>query len=171
MTLEDDGVRRTWRVRRGRYADKSGPVVAGAFAAAFAIAAAAPGAKAAPAQAGGESPVAASAAPLPLRTAEYRTPDGDIDTLPRLGNICIKDESGNDVVVMGRMSDTTIYTRLFATFSDRAPVTVRYDVSQDGADYRTVLDRDYRTEESRADDYVISLAVDAMKVYSDVCNR
>jgi len=156
--------------RRERWADMSGRVAAGAIAAACALALGAPAADAAAAShAGWGRLVATSAAPAPMRTAGDRTPDGDMDSLPRLGTICIRDEFGNDVVAMGRMTDTTIYTWLFVTFSDSAPITVRYDVSRDGTDYRTVLDRDYRTKESREDDYVISLAVDAMKVYSDVC--
>jgi hypothetical protein len=193
MTLEDDmraganaidsalngmlarDARGRCRVRRGRSADLSGSLGAGALAAAFAIAIAvgAPAAEAAAAapHAAWGSLVATSAAPLPMRAAEYQTPDGEMDTLPRLGTVCITDESGHDVVVMGRMTDTTTYTRLFVTFSNDAPVTVRYGVSQDGTDYRTILDRDYRTEESREDDYVISLAVDAMKVHRDVCSR
>jgi hypothetical protein len=128
-------------------------------------------AAAAPFHVGWGSLVAISAAPGPMRTARYLTPEGDMDTLPPLGNVCIRDESGNDVVVMGRMTDTTIFTRLFVTFSDNAPITVRYDVSQDGTDYRTILDKDYRNQESREDDYVISLALDAMKIYFDVCTR
>ena len=149
----------------------SGPVAAAAMAAACALAVGAPAADAAASapHAGWGRLVATSAAPAPMRSAGDRTPDGDMDSLPRLGTVCIRDDSGNDVVAMGRMSDTNIYTRLFVTFSDSAPITVRYDVSRDGTDYRTLLDRDYRTKESREDDYVISLAVDAMKVYSDVC--
>ncbi len=151
----------------------SGPIGAGAIAASLAVvlgAAAADGV-AAPPHAGWGSLVTTSAAAEPIRTADVRTPDGDMDALPRLGNVCIKDDSGNDVVVMGRMTDTTIYTRLLVTFSNDAPVTVRYGVSADGTDYRTVLDADYRDDKSREDDYVISLAVDAMKVFSDVCSR
>lgn len=153
MTLEDHG---SGRVRRERYAGMSVPLGAGALAAAFAIAVGVP---------------AAHAAAATIRTADVRTADGAVDPLPRLGTACIKDASGNDVVVLGRMTDTTIYTRLFVTFADDAPITVSYDVSPDGTDYRTILDSDYRTEQSREDDYVISLAVDAMKVYSDVCSR
>jgi hypothetical protein len=151
----------------------SGPLGAGAIAAAFAIAVGAPAAHAAaaPPHAGWGSLVATSAAPAPIRTAGDQTPGGDMDTLPRLGTVCITDDSGNDVVVMGRMTDATIYTRLLVTFSGDAPVTVTYGVSKDGTDYRTVLDADYRTEASRADDYVISLAVDAMKVHPEGCGR
>lgn len=165
MTLGNDEA----GVRRRRHAAMSRRVGAGAIAAAFGVAlgGAATHAAAAP-HAGWGSLVAPSAAAGPMRTADVRTPDGDMDALPRLGSLCIKDGSGNDVVVMGRMTDT-LYTRLLVTFAGDAPVTVTYGVSADGTNYRTVLDADYRAEESRADDYVISLAVDAMKVYPDVC--
>ena len=172
MTLEDDAVGVERAARRVRYAVMSGPVGACAIAAAFVLAVGAPAARAAAApHAGWGSLVATSAAPAPIRTAGDQTPGGDLDTLPRLGTVCIKDESGNEVVVMGRMTDTTIYTRLFVTFADNAPITVRYDVSPDGTDYRTILDSDYRNRESREDDYVISLAVDAMKVHPEGCSR
>lgn len=165
MTCEHDGA----GVRRRRHAAMGRRVGAGAIAAAFGVALGAPTAYAAAApHAGWGSLVAPSAAPGPMRTADVRTPGADVDALPRLGSLCIKDEAGNDVVVMGRMTDT-LYTRLLVTFSGDAPVTVTYGVSRDGTDYRTVLAADYRAEESRADDYVISLAVDAMKVYPDAC--
>ena len=150
-----------------------GTAIAGSIAAALAIAVGVPAAEAAAAapHAGWGSRVATAAAPGPMRTADVLTPDGDMATLPRLGTLCLRDDAGNDVVVMGRMTDAAIYTRLLVTFSGDAPVAVRYGVSRDGTDYRTVLDADYRTEASRQDDYVISLAVDGMKVFSDVCSR
>jgi hypothetical protein len=150
----------------------SGPVSPCAIAAAVAVAVGAPaaGAGAAPPHASWGSLVATSAALAPIRTAKYLTPNGELDTLPRLGNVCIKDETGNDVVVMGRMSDSSIYTRLFVTFSDNVPITVKYDVSLDGTEYENILEKDYRERKNREDDFIISLAVDAMKVYSDVCD-
>ncbi len=162
MTREHDGA----CARRKRHAGMSG--LGATIAAVVALGTAA--AEAAAQHAGWGRHVATTAAPGPIWLAKYLTPDGAVDALPALGTLCLRDDAGNDVVVMGRMTDTTIYTRLLVTFADDAPITVRYGVSRDGTDYRTVLDRDYRDQASRRDDYVISLAVDAMKVYPDVCS-
>ena len=113
---------------------------------------------------------APSAGRAPVRAATYLTPDGEIDALPTVGNVCIRDTSGNDVVVMAGTNGVDAYSRVFVRFSNSEAALIRMDYSPDGKKYQIVKEIDYRKAENRENKFYAALADDAMKIHSDVCD-
>ncbi|MCB1488465.1 MAG: hypothetical protein KDJ88_13545 [Bauldia sp.] len=117
-----------------------------------------------------------------VRFVEYQTPTGIIETLPRDGNMCIKDNNGNDILVMSSQywNDVSTkepvsdlpwkYSRVYVRFVGGDPIYIRLEESVDGEIYEKEIEADYRMQMIRDNPFVAHLAVDAMKIYSDVCN-
>ncbi|MCB1488462.1 MAG: hypothetical protein KDJ88_13530 [Bauldia sp.] len=113
---------------------------------------------------------APSAGRAPVWAVTYLTPDGEIDALPLEGNVCIRDKDGNDVVVMGVENRDGTYIRTYVKFAAMDAATIRQDFSEDGKKFDMAFRIDYRQLKYREDEYLAGVAVDAMKIYSDVCN-
>ena len=160
-----------WRMTPGKRSRLKAAVCGSAIAAAAILASSpASAATAAPLHFSLGNLDATSAGRAPVWAATYLTPDGEIDALPIEGNVCIRDKSGNDVVVMNGIGADNSYVRTFVKFVDGDPTAIRRDFSDDGAKYEKMLEMDFRKPERRENKVLASIAVDAMTIYSDVCD-
>ncbi|MCB1488464.1 MAG: hypothetical protein KDJ88_13540 [Bauldia sp.] len=112
---------------------------------------------------------ATSAGGAPVWAAKYLTPNGEVDDLPLYGSICIKDNTGADVVMLAGRGDNNSYVRKFVKFIDRKPTAIRMDASWDGKNFEKVLALDYRDRKYQYSRFAAYLVVPAIMIYSDVC--